>query len=50
MSNAHSTHAEHGHAGHGSMKSYVIGFVLSLILTALSFGAVMSTSSTTSRS
>jgi cytochrome o ubiquinol oxidase operon protein cyoD len=27
--------------GHGSMKSYMIGFVLSIILTAIPFGLVM---------
>jgi cytochrome o ubiquinol oxidase operon protein cyoD len=31
----------HGHASHGTVKSYVTGFSLSLILTVLSFGAVM---------
>jgi len=41
MSNAHdSTHATGG--SHGSVKSYIIGFILSLVLTILSFGAVMS--------
>ncbi|SHI05452.1 cytochrome o ubiquinol oxidase operon protein cyoD [Bradyrhizobium erythrophlei] len=41
MSGAHiSSHAAHG-ASHGSLKSYVVGFILSLGLTALSFGAVM---------
>lgn len=37
-------HAGHdGHAGgdHGSLKSYVIGLALSLLLTLASFGAVM---------
>ena len=29
------------HASHGSLKSYVTGFGLSLALTVLSFGAVM---------
>jgi cytochrome o ubiquinol oxidase subunit IV len=29
-------------ASHGSLKSYITGFGLSLVLTALSFGAVMS--------
>ena len=34
--------AAHGHAaGHGSYKSYIIGFVLSVVLTLASFGAVM---------
>ena len=38
----HSSH-EHAHdPAHGSMKSYVVGFILSLVLTVLSFGAIMS--------
>ncbi len=47
MANAHAS-SRHGssHAGHdpshGSPKSYLIGFALSLGLTVLSFGAVMS--------
>jgi cytochrome o ubiquinol oxidase subunit IV len=44
MSSQH-THAHvagHQHANHGSLKSYIVGFVLSIILTALSFGCVMS--------
>ncbi|MDX3905530.1 MAG: cytochrome o ubiquinol oxidase subunit IV [Pigmentiphaga sp.] len=33
---------DHGaHASHGSVKSYLIGFVLCIVLTALSFGVVM---------
>ena len=32
----------HKHNSHGSLKSYIIGFALSLILTVLSFGCVMS--------
>jgi cytochrome o ubiquinol oxidase subunit IV len=41
MSGAHvSSHAAHG-ASHGTLKSYVVGFILSLGLTVLSFGAVM---------
>ena len=44
-------HGDHGHeygpvtpagAGHGTMKDYAIGFVLSVILTAAAFGIVMS--------
>jgi cytochrome o ubiquinol oxidase operon protein cyoD len=31
----------HASASHGSIKSYAIGFILSLILTLASFGAVM---------
>ncbi|MDD1017254.1 cytochrome o ubiquinol oxidase subunit IV [Pseudomonas rubra] len=38
MANAHNSHAE---GNHGSVKSYVIGFVLSVILTAIPFGLVM---------
>lgn len=34
--------SDHGHeAGHGSVKSYVVGFVLSVILTVIPFWAVM---------
>jgi cytochrome o ubiquinol oxidase operon protein cyoD len=40
MANSHQ-HADDAHAGHGSMKSYMIGFVLSIILTAVPFGLVM---------
>ena len=35
-----SAHDSHG-ASHGSLTSYVAGFVLCLVLTGLSFGAVM---------
>ncbi|KAG1385504.1 hypothetical protein G6F59_017366 [Rhizopus arrhizus] len=42
---SHSAAAAHGHddhaAAHGSLKSYIIGFVLSLLLTFGSFGLVM---------
>ncbi|WP_213938518.1 cytochrome o ubiquinol oxidase subunit IV [Pseudomonas sp. dw_612] len=44
---AHSNHGHdtHGHdshdAGHGSVKSYAIGFILSVILTIIPFGLVM---------
>ena len=39
MSGAHvSSYSAHGHS---TLKSYVVGFILSLGLTALSFGAVM---------
>jgi cytochrome o ubiquinol oxidase operon protein cyoD len=38
---AHHGHS-HGHeAGHGTFRSYVIGFVLSVILTAIPFWLVM---------
>lgn len=37
-----STHSVDNHgASHGSAKSYLIGFVLSVILTAIPFGMVM---------
>ena len=38
MANAHDTHHE---GNHGSVKSYVIGFILSVILTVIPFGLVM---------
>jgi len=38
MANAHDTHHE---GNHGSVKSYMIGFVLSIILTAIPFGLAM---------
>jgi cytochrome o ubiquinol oxidase operon protein cyoD len=42
MSSAHvANHAAHD-ASHASLNSYVVGFILSLALTALSFGAIMS--------
>lgn len=37
-------HGEHGHGGghdHGSYGSYITGFILSVILTAIPFGVVM---------
>jgi cytochrome o ubiquinol oxidase operon protein cyoD len=34
--------ADAGHADHGSITSYTIGFVLSVILTAIPFGLIMS--------
>ena len=40
----HDDHHAHGHdehAGHGSLKTYAIGFVLSVILTAIPFFLVM---------
>ena len=41
MANAHS-HDGHGHDdSHGSVKSYAIGFILSVILTIIPFGLVM---------
>jgi len=39
---AHDAHHGHGHeASHGSFKSYMTGFVLSVILTAIPFWLVM---------
>lgn len=38
----HVAGAAHQHAGHGSLKSYIVGFILSIVLTLLSFGCVMS--------
>jgi cytochrome o ubiquinol oxidase subunit IV len=35
------SHSTSRGASHGTVKSYVVGFILSLGLTALSFGAVM---------
>ncbi|MCV9877776.1 cytochrome o ubiquinol oxidase subunit IV [Brenneria izbisi] len=37
---SHST-TDHAGASHGSVKSYLIGFVLSVILTVIPFGLVM---------
>lgn len=39
----HSDHGHHGEGGadHGSLKSYMIGFVLAVILTAIPFAIVM---------
>ncbi|GLQ98708.1 cytochrome o ubiquinol oxidase subunit IV [Dyella mobilis] len=42
MASQHGHSDAHAHGAHGSLKTYVIGFVLSLILTVLSFGCVMS--------
>jgi cytochrome o ubiquinol oxidase subunit IV len=39
-SHHHAAHDEHA-ASHGSLKSYLIGIVLSLLLTLASFGVVM---------
>jgi cytochrome o ubiquinol oxidase operon protein cyoD len=41
---AHDDHADHGdanHGGHGSLRDYVIGFALSVVLTAIPFWLVM---------
>jgi len=49
--NHHDGHHGHTHANHGSLKEYVTGFVLAVILTAIPFwlvmGKVMNKSSTT---
>jgi cytochrome o ubiquinol oxidase operon protein cyoD len=37
----HSAGASNNHSAHGSLKSYIVGFVLSIVLTLLSFGCVM---------
>ena len=37
---ANTSHS-HDDAGHGSVKSYAIGFILSVILTLIPFGLVM---------
>jgi cytochrome o ubiquinol oxidase operon protein cyoD len=42
MSSQHGHSNAHAHNAHGSLKTYVVGFALSLILTLLSFGCVMS--------
>ncbi|MEJ1975256.1 MAG: cytochrome o ubiquinol oxidase subunit IV [Acetobacteraceae bacterium] len=34
-------HGAHDGAGHGSVRSYIAGFLLSVILTAIPFGLVM---------
>jgi cytochrome o ubiquinol oxidase subunit IV len=38
----HGHHGHDDHANHGSLKSYAIGFLLSVILTAVPFWLVMS--------
>ncbi|RTF16514.1 cytochrome o ubiquinol oxidase subunit IV [Serratia marcescens] len=39
---SHSSHEpSHGGASHGSVKSYLIGFILSIILTVIPFAMVM---------
>ena len=39
----HESHNAHGHGGaaHGSVKEYVIGLILSIVLTVIPFGLVM---------
>lgn len=43
MAQPHSQHHGHGHEqqGHGSFKSYVIGFILSIVLTIIPLVLVM---------
>jgi cytochrome o ubiquinol oxidase subunit IV len=41
MNQAHATHQTSHDDAHGSLKSYMIGTVLSLVLTLASFGVVM---------
>ncbi|PIC00057.1 cytochrome o ubiquinol oxidase subunit IV [Caulobacter sp. X] len=38
---AHGAHEDHDGGAHGSLKDYVIGFVLAVILTAIPFWLVM---------
>ena len=38
----HHTHADTSGASHGTLKSYATGFILSIILTVIPFGLVMS--------
>ncbi|MEC9483623.1 MAG: cytochrome o ubiquinol oxidase subunit IV [Halomonas sp.] len=35
------SHTSHGGASHGSVKSYVTGLILSIVLTIVAFGMVM---------
>lgn len=44
VTNHNSAHDNHSHGGaaHGSVKEYVIGFILSIVLTAIPFAVVMS--------
>ncbi|HEY0296453.1 MAG TPA: cytochrome o ubiquinol oxidase subunit IV [Bordetella sp.] len=48
MSHSHAVDHDHAadSAGHGSLKSYIVGFALSIILTLISFWLVMSGSLT----
>lgn len=41
MSNPQGDHT-HGGASHGSVKEYVVGLILSIVLTVIPFGLVMS--------
>ncbi|PID54908.1 MAG: cytochrome o ubiquinol oxidase subunit IV [Gammaproteobacteria bacterium] len=42
------THSTHHEESHGSMKQYVIGLILSIVLTAIPFAVVMSGAMSTS--
>ncbi|MGV2964103.1 cytochrome o ubiquinol oxidase subunit IV [Paenibacillus sp. AGC30] len=37
----HNSHDSHGHEQHGSLKSYVIGFILSVVLTIIPLVVVL---------
>ncbi|MFE6078599.1 cytochrome o ubiquinol oxidase subunit IV [Paenibacillus sp. NPDC057886] len=37
----HNSHESHGHEQHGSLKSYVIGFILSIVLTIIPLVVVL---------
>jgi len=37
----HNSHDAHGHEQHGSLKSYVIGFILSIVLTIIPLVVVL---------
>lgn len=37
----HNAHDSHGHEQHGSLKSYVIGFILSIVLTIIPLVVVL---------
>ncbi|SDM08607.1 MULTISPECIES: cytochrome o ubiquinol oxidase subunit IV [Paenibacillus] len=37
----HNSHESHGHEQHGSLKSYVIGFILSVVLTIVPLVVVL---------
>ena len=42
MSHSHADHDHADHSSHGSLKSYIVGFALSIILTLISFWVVLS--------
>lgn len=41
MAQHHTGADSHGHEGHGSVKSYVIGFILSIVLTIIPLVVVL---------